>query len=277
MFVTSSSVSALQYTPVVLCSRLLAKCTRLFCYFAKTYGSNRRRRVGWDRQLVLSPDGDRHKAMRKLVARFVGTRSAIAALSSVQETEARWFVRKMSESPAKVLSHIRLYVCVRRVLDDTQYVLMFILLFDSATSAVFLKSAHGYSIERDRPDPLISLIETAASEFYLAAAPGAWLVDSIPWRKCFHLVLMHRRLSYPLKVKKLPEWMPGTGFKKAAARFRDTNMKQVYVPIDIVKKQLVLYPSPSLTFPGRRLIKMAFFRLKARRKIVLLHRCSRAI
>ena len=48
---------------------------------------------------------------------------------------------------------------------------------------MFLKVSHGYSVERDRPDPFITLIESAAKEFYLAAAPGAWLVDSFPWRE----------------------------------------------------------------------------------------------
>lgn len=47
---------------------------------------------------------------------------------------------------------------------------------------MFLKITHGYSIERASPDPLISLIERAAEEFYIAAAPGAWIVDIFPWR-----------------------------------------------------------------------------------------------
>jgi hypothetical protein len=47
---------------------------------------------------------------------------------------------------------------------------------------MFLNITHGYAIERNRTDPLISLIEKAAQEFYAAAAPGAWFVDLLPWR-----------------------------------------------------------------------------------------------
>jgi cytochrome P450 len=79
-------------------------------YLTVFHGFIRGYRVGWDRQLILSQDGDRHKAMRKLVARYIGTRFAVAALSNVQESEARWFVLRMSETPEDVLSHIRLYV-----------------------------------------------------------------------------------------------------------------------------------------------------------------------
>ena len=52
------------------------------------------------------------------------------------------------------------------------------------TSAMFLKMAHGYSIERYAKDPLVNLIENAAKEFYIAATPGAWLVDFFPWSMC---------------------------------------------------------------------------------------------
>jgi hypothetical protein len=45
-----------------------------------------------------------------------------------------------------------------------------------------LKISIGYTPEREKADPLISVIEKAAAEFYIAAAPGSWLVDTLPWR-----------------------------------------------------------------------------------------------
>lgn len=108
-YVTSYSASAQQYILAVLCSHLLGKCTRS-CHFIGFFDLEHRHRVGWDQQLILSQVGERHTAMRKMVNRFIGTKSAVAALSSVQEAEARWFVLRMSEAPQKVLSHIRLYV-----------------------------------------------------------------------------------------------------------------------------------------------------------------------
>jgi hypothetical protein len=40
--------------------------------------------------------------------------------------------------------------------------------------------SYGYTIERDKPDTLLTVIDTAANEFYIATAPGAWLVDTFP-------------------------------------------------------------------------------------------------
>ncbi|KAI0035465.1 cytochrome P450 oxidoreductase [Vararia minispora EC-137] len=153
--------------------------------------------VGWDRQMILSEDGERHRAMRKMFARHIGTPATIREYKDMQEEETRLFLVEMAQKPEIVLTHLR-----------------------SAISAMFLKITHGYAIERNRPDPLITLIEKAAHEFYLASAPGKWLVDLLPW-------LYH-----------IPDWLPGAGFKRAAARFRDTNIKQVEVPIRFVKAQM---------------------------------------
>jgi hypothetical protein len=47
--------------------------------------------------------------------------------------------------------------------------------------------SYGYNIEREKPDPLLTVIDTAANEFYIATAPGAWLVDTFPFCKSFSL------------------------------------------------------------------------------------------
>jgi hypothetical protein len=38
--------------------------------------------------------------------------------------------------------------------------------------------SYGYNVEREKPDPLLTIIDTAADEFYIATSPGAWLVDA---------------------------------------------------------------------------------------------------
>lgn len=64
---------------------------------------------------------------------------------------------------------------------------------------MFLKITHGYNIERESPDPLVSLIEKAAEEFYVATVPGAWLVDIFPWcaynYTCFWSAQQHTDVS----------------------------------------------------------------------------------
>lgn len=57
---------------------------------------------------------------------------------------------------------------------------------------------YGYTIEPDKPDRLVDLIEQTIENGSHAAAPMAWLVDMIP------------ALQY------LPDGFPGTAFKKAA-------------------------------------------------------------
>lgn len=49
--------------------------------------------------------------------------------------------------------------------------------------AVILKIAYGYNIEPHGSDPLVTLVNDAMEEFSLAAAPGKWIVDTIPFRK----------------------------------------------------------------------------------------------
>ncbi|VDC01387.1 unnamed protein product [Peniophora sp. CBMAI 1063] len=153
--------------------------------------------VGWDRQLILCEDGERHKAMRKMFVRHIGTRETVSEYYDMQEKEARHFLVAATDDSEHILQHIRL-----------------------ALSAMFLKITHGYNIERESPDPLISLIEKAAAEFYIAAAPGVWLVDMFPW------------LEY------LPQWFPGAQFKRIASRLNKTCTSQTTVPIQFVKEQL---------------------------------------
>ncbi|KAJ3847062.1 cytochrome P450 [Lentinula lateritia] len=166
-------------------------------FAGEMYANSHAVTIGWDHQLILTSDGERHKVMRKMVAQYIGTKTAVAAFSEIQEVEVQWFVSAIMKQPDAILTHIR-----------------------RATSAVFIKITHGYSIEHEKSDPLINIIETAAREFYIAAAPGSWLVDSMPW------------------LKYLPNWMPGTSFKRVAAQFKETNLKQVYLPIEMVKQDM---------------------------------------
>ena len=49
--------------------------------------------------------------------------------------------------------------------------------------AVILKIAYGYNIEPHGSDPLVTLVNDAMEDFSLAAAPGKWIVDTVPFRK----------------------------------------------------------------------------------------------
>ncbi|KAI0261388.1 cytochrome P450 [Gloeopeniophorella convolvens] len=153
--------------------------------------------IGWNLQMILSPYNDHFRSMRKLVARHIGTNVAITKFRPIQQLEMRYFLARVCEDPENFLKDIRLM-----------------------TAAVFLKMSYGYTVERKKPDPLITLIDTAAHEFYVATLPGAWLVDSFPF------------------LKRLPSWMPGAGFKQVAERYRHTNMEQTLQPLAFVQRRV---------------------------------------
>jgi hypothetical protein len=49
--------------------------------------------------------------------------------------------------------------------------------------------SYGYTVEREKKDPLLAVIDTAADEFYIATSPGSWLVDTFPICQCLLLFL----------------------------------------------------------------------------------------
>ncbi|KAI5359250.1 putative cytochrome P450 [Septoria linicola] len=68
--------------------------------------------------------------------------------------------------------------------------------------AIILDMAYGYTTATDGSDPLVDLMELALTQMGVASQPGAWPVDNIPW------------------LKYLPNWLPGTSFKRIAAQFK---------------------------------------------------------
>ncbi|KNZ79591.1 O-methylsterigmatocystin oxidoreductase [Termitomyces sp. J132] len=150
--------------------------------------------VGWDQQMILAQYGDHFRTMRKLLKSYLGSASAITNFCHIQELETRHFLARILDDPVNVISHIRL-----------------------TAGAISLRISHGYTIETEKADPLVNLVETAAKDFYVATIPGAWLVDIFPI------------------MKYLPEWMP---FKRAAAIYRSHNVEQTERPHDFVKNRM---------------------------------------
>ncbi|KAF8510748.1 cytochrome P450 oxidoreductase [Gautieria morchelliformis] len=113
--------------------------------------------IGWNQQMILSPYGDRFRNMRKMVHRFIGTKSAITAFIPIQHLQTRLFLARTFEKPENLFSNIRL-----------------------AQGAIFLRMSHGYNIKSSTSDPFVAVVEKAAQQFYIATVPGAWLVDTFP-------------------------------------------------------------------------------------------------
>ncbi|KAG6854560.1 hypothetical protein C0991_004896 [Blastosporella zonata] len=115
------------------------------------------RMVAWDQQMIMAQYGEHFRTMRKLLKSYLGSPSAISSFRHIQELETRYFLARILDDPARLISHIRL-----------------------TAGAISLHISHGYTIETEEEDPLVKLVETASKEFFLATMPGAWLVDVFP-------------------------------------------------------------------------------------------------
>jgi hypothetical protein len=80
--------------------------------------------------------------------------------------------------------------------------------------------AYGIKVS-DTNDPYISTIEESMQGFVEAGTPGRFLVDQLPI------------------LKYVPSWMPGTNFKRLAARWRALNVEVLNKPYEHVKESLV--------------------------------------
>ncbi|CAH0004437.1 unnamed protein product [Clonostachys byssicola] len=89
-----------------------------------------------------------------------------------------------------------------------------------AAGSFIIKLTYGYSIDVSRPDPVQRLVMRMVSIFNASAQPGVWAVDMFP------------ALHY------LPDWFPGTSFKKVAGAWREEVMASAEKPYQFVKMQM---------------------------------------
>lgn len=73
--------------------------------------------MGWKNTLGLSPYGDRFREYRRLLHRFMGTRTAIERFAPLQEKEVHNFLKHVLADPTHIQDHIRRYVL--RAKDDS--------------------------------------------------------------------------------------------------------------------------------------------------------------
>ncbi|KAK6543504.1 hypothetical protein TWF694_000250 [Orbilia ellipsospora] len=152
---------------------------------------------GYESIVLCQGYHDKFRHCRKLLHRELGTSVKAAQFAEAQELEVdRQLVRAL-EQPQKWLDH-----------------------FQTTSSATVLKMAYGYNIDREKPDRLVSLIDRMMTEFSLAAAPMAWMVDIIP------------ALQY------LPEGFPGAQFQRIAREWRKSIEAAAYIPYGFVQRQM---------------------------------------
>lgn len=91
--------------------------------------------------------------------------------------------------------------------------------------AIILRISHGYEV-KEHNDPFVDLADLAVDQFSKSTATGAWMVDIIP------------------SLAKVPEWVPGAGFKRVAREWHETLEEMVAAPYKFVKDQMAAGIAP---------------------------------
>lgn len=122
---------------------------------------------------------------------------AVEAFDRIQNEEAAHFLINVLESPEDLLYHIK-----------------------RIAGAVILRITYGYTPNARGSDPLVDLADKTMKDVGIAAIPGKWTVDVLPF------------------LRYLPDWCPGTGFKAIAREMRKNFERSSEKPYIWVKEQM---------------------------------------
>ncbi|KAI0400732.1 putative cytochrome P450 oxidoreductase OrdA-like protein [Xylaria palmicola] len=89
-----------------------------------------------------------------------------------------------------------------------------------AVGTIVLKIAYGYTAESHRDDVLIDMVGEAMEKFGRAAVPGAFMVDLFPF------------------LKEIPDWVPGTAWKRTARQWAAELVGVTDIPYQFVKHRM---------------------------------------
>ncbi|KAJ7157610.1 cytochrome P450 [Mycena crocata] len=129
-----------------------------------------------EKSIFYISDNNRFKRYRRMMHHSFNP-NASKMYWDVQEHEARLLIDSIIKSPGHLAEHIR-----------------------RNAAAVIMKIGYGYPVTRN-DDRFVALAEETMRVGSLAAAPGKWLVDSLP------------------VLRFIPEWFPGAGFKRQAKKW----------------------------------------------------------
>jgi cytochrome P450 len=153
--------------------------------------------VGWNKMLAFLQPGWDFRQHRRNLAKIGGSTMAIEAFDRVQNEEAAHFLTNVLESPEDLFYHIK-----------------------KEAGAVILRITYGYTPNARGPDPLVDLADKTMKDLGIAAMPGKWSVDVLPF------------------LRYLPDWCPGTGFKATAREMKRNFERSAEKPYVWVKEQM---------------------------------------
>ncbi|TFK20074.1 cytochrome P450 [Coprinopsis marcescibilis] len=161
--------------------------------------------IGFDWLFGFMPYADAWKERRRLFQKHFHPLDA-ASHQPIELDFTQKLLKQLLQTPDEFMSHIRHMV-----------------------GAVTITIAYGLPIQA-RNDPYIEIAEQSLIGLAAGAAPGAFLVDSLP-------ILKH-----------VPAWFPGADFQRKAAVWREWTKKMVQVPFeDAIKAIAAGTAIPSFT------------------------------
>jgi cytochrome P450 len=90
----------------------------------------------------------------------------------------------------------------------------------SEAAEVILDVVYDYTIEPHDTDPIVKSVGIALKQFSDAVVPGKWAVDILPF------------------IEHLPEWLPGSGYKKTARYYKKTTADVVDIPYRFARERM---------------------------------------
>ncbi|KAG7095593.1 hypothetical protein E1B28_006323 [Marasmius oreades] len=169
---------------------------RSSCYSDRPFPPMSGKLMKREKSMFYISYNERCKMYRKLMQQVLNS-SASQAYWTIEEEAAKYTVNKVLESPEKLFQHLR-----------------------RNAAFIIMKVAYGYTIS-DYNDHFVAIAEDAMRIGSLVAAPGKWLVDSLPI------------------LRFLPDWFPGAGFKRQAKAWSEHMYLQSLEPHVWVKDQMV--------------------------------------
>lgn len=147
---------------------------------------------------------------------------------------------RLLDEPDGLMSHLRLYVT--RILSASAVMMAYGLV--RMTGETIMSITYGLDV-LPKDDPYLTTIERGIASLVSAAAPGAFLVNSIP------------------VLKYVPEWMPFADFKRKAKEGRRLSKAVVDHPFSATKRNIVRGSDHIISFAVAEILTKGKWRLNS--------------
>ncbi|KAF5346729.1 hypothetical protein D9756_010405 [Leucocoprinus leucothites] len=150
--------------------------------------------IGWIQFFVFLPHNDEWRNQRRIFQQHFAKRDLPREQEKALEFTHKALLPNLYQTPQDFLNHVKEYV-----------------------GGMALSMTYGLPVKRNH-EPLVKLSEDAFHCAVLAAAPGGYWVNILPF-------LQH-----------IPDWVPGIPFKKDAQRFREQLSRVLEEPFQMSQK-----------------------------------------